>query len=602
MVSPVTRAVTLAIAPLLAVVAGMAQAQTPVDFARTQPVFEDTPARIVDESRFAKGAPPAPGIPLRPPDLGWVDATLGSMTLEQKVGQMFMASQSVDRLTHVNNYHIGGFIFIGNGQDAADIVSVVNALQAEADIPLWFSLDAEAGIGARVGNATIFPMAMAFGAVEDRSLIEDLGRITARESQALGVQTVLGPVVDVNSEPINPIISTRSYGDVPARIAVSAGRFLQGAAAEGALCTLKHYPGHGATKGDSHNALPGVDIPRAAIEQIHIGPYRHLIADPGVDLVMTAHVWYSDVYPDAPFPATLSPIFNDEILRGDLGFEGVLISDAFGMAGLAIAVPDETERALQAIESGVDVILDTGDIGTMYNGVLAAVQAGRLTVDRIDESARRVLIAKSRAGLPERATVDPVAWQTVLNHPEHRAAVRRVAEAAFTEARNNIGAPVIQPGDDVLLLTLSAQTLIFYRFSPQPLRDALASRVASLDMRHVSLSVSTAERTETILAAAAADKVIIAGYDWTRISSSSQVELINALSTADTPVTYLSFGAPYHYLQIPNVDAFFCGYATVPQMQEVAAEVLVGERAAVGRLPVIVDGLPVTDSTHLRIY
>lgn len=551
--------------------------------------LEDAKLPLIDESRF-KGIPP-PGIPIREPDMEWVASQLASMTLDEKIGQMIVTEKHAIGESLIDNFKVGGFVFLGNSQNAADIVATVNRLQMYSPRPLWFSIDSEAGLGARVSDATIFPMLMAFGATDDPALIEQCGRITARESQALGIQVAYGPVVDVNTEYRNPIISTRSASDLPFLVQHMAHYFIKGARAEGVLCTFKHYPGHGATAGDSHSSLPGVDLTMAQLEEMHIKPYRDLAVSGDVDLVMTAHVWYSQVHPGTPWPATLSPIFNKEVLRDSIGFDGVLISDAFNMAGLTIAVPDEGERAVIGIENGLDVILVCDDVGVVQTAIKNAVNTNRLTVDRIEASVRRVLIVKSRAGLPERTTVDPTAYLNVLNHPTHRAAVRAVCERAFTCGKNELSTPPVDRAESVLVLSLSATQRIFYRFSRTYFTDPFGVEVPNATFRTVTTSAGSTERNQIIAQAVDFDKVIVLGYDWHSISSPGQVTLINALAQ-NKPVIYVSFGAPYHYQQIPGVQAFYCGYASVPDMQEVAVKVLLGDQRPTGFLPVEVDGLP----------
>src|SRR5690606_8647867 len=205
---------------------------------------------------------------------------------------------------------VGGFIFLGNNQNAADIVDRVNDLQAASPFPLWFSIDAEAGLGTRVADATIYPLLMAFGAANDPVLAAACGRITARECRALGIQVAYAPVLDVNTEPINPIISTRAFSDKPSLPAVLGKALSDGAHEEGILCTFKHYPGHGATAGDSHSSLPLVDVGVETMYAVHIKPYSEILPNNDKDLVMTAHVWYSAFYPDGAWPATLGSIFN----------------------------------------------------------------------------------------------------------------------------------------------------------------------------------------------------------------------------------------------------------------------------------------------------
>ncbi len=541
---------------------------------------------------FSPRVPPTPGVPIRDPDMEWVESQLAGMSLDEKIGQLIVSSDHVNGESLVTSYKVGGFVFLGNSQNAADIVASVNRLQNFSPRPLWFSIDSEAGLGARVADATIFPMMMAFGAADAPELSELCGRITARESQALGIQVAYGPDVDVNTEPVNPIISTRSMAGEPEIVARLARRFIEGARAEGALCTLKHYPGHGATQGDSHSSLPGVDLPLSEIEATHIAPYRSLIGTNSIDLIMTAHVWYSQVHPGTPWPATLSSIFNKDILRTDMGYQGILISDAYTMQGLVIAVPDEGERAVVGLENGIDVILAPADAGAVHTAIKNAVNTSRVLPTRIDESVRRVLSAKSRAGLPERKLVDPNGWQSVLNHPDHQALVRSVSERAFTCMKNDLETtPTINRSDKVLLLSLNASQRIFYRFDSSSFRTPFLAEVPDTTVVTVSTNVTTNSHNNIIAQAALTDKILVLGYDWYKIASTSQVTLINDLAALNKPVIYVGFGAPYHFLQIPDVDACYCGYASVPAMQQVAVDVLLGDREAIGIIPVELPGV-----------
>lgn len=556
---------------------------------------EITPAQTRALSRAAGSAAyplePPPGPALREPDMAWVEAQLAGMTLEEKIGQMIVSSSHSTGESLITNYFLGGFVFLGNGQLASNIVASVNRLQAYSPRPLWFAIDAEAGMGARVADATIFPLAMAFGAADTPALMDALGRVTARECRAVGIQVAYGPVVDVNTEPVNPIISTRSFSDNPARVTRLVRSFVTGARSEGLLTTFKHYPGHGATQGDSHSSLPAVHTPLDELWAVHMRPYAELAASGDVDLVMTAHVWYSQVDP-TPWPATLSSYFLTDALRTQMGYTGIVISDAYTMSGLAIAVPDEEERTVIGVEAGLDVILAPPSVATSFSGIRNAVLSGRLSEARITESARRVLIAKSRSGLPEAALVDTEAWRDSLRHPAHLAAVRAACEKAFTRAKYTLPFdPPVTTTSRALVLPLAANQQIFYRMSSDFFTIPFAAAVPQTTITPVSRTIGATARNQIVASAPNYDVILVLGYDWYSISSTNQVALIQALAATDTPVIYVGFGAPYHYLQIPDVDAFYCGYSTVDAMQEVAVEALLGQREAVGHLPVRVEGL-----------
>lgn len=562
-------------------------------------VHKDQPGIVIRDGE--KGAPVTPGIPLRAPDMTWVNNTLAGMTLDEKIGQMLMTATGASDLTNINTYKIGGFIFLGNNQSAATIVGKVNSLQAASATPLWFSIDSEAGLGARVADATVFPMQMGFGAADDPALMEAMGRVTARESQALGIQISFGPVVDVNTEEINPIISSRALGDTPGLVSRLAEGYITGARAEGILCTYKHFPGHGGTQGDSHSSLPGVALSMQQLRDEHIQPYEDLIASGNVDFVMTAHVWYSSVMGATPFPSTLSPIFNKTILRDEFGYNGLLISDAYNMSGLVVAVPDEKERAVQGIQGGLDIILHTGDISQFFLGIKEAVQNNVITEARLDESVLRILTAKSRAGLPERTTVDPNLWPTVLKHPDHLAVVTQVCEESFTNFRSLPGPDFLDPTDNVVLYLMSPNRTIFYNFSTSTFSAAMQARFPNLTVVSVGTSPSNTQITGFIAQSVGKAHAIVVSPDFNKLAGTQQTSFVNSLTNGSVPVTYISFGAPYHLNQVPNVDAFYCGYTTVPDMQTVAAKVLAGELQANGVPPVTLDLLATQVHDYLLI-
>jgi len=540
---------------------------------------------------FFSDAPPT-GPAMREPDMVWVENTLSAMTLDEKVGQMLMPDAGSNPSTSINTYKVGGFIFTGNNRKASDLISITNKYQALSPIPLLYAIDSEAGLGARVADATIFPLIMGMGATNNPAFTEACGKITARESRALGIHIGFGPVVDVNTEPINPIISTRAYSDDPGMVMRLTQGYITGARKEGLLCTFKHYPGHGTTQGDSHNGLYGVNIPFEQLRRVHIKPYEDLAAQKDIDLVMTALVWYTAVYPEKAWPATLSPIFNRDILRNEIKYNGLLISDAYTMQGLAEAIPDIKERVVAGVEAGLDIILMPPDMARSHTGIKEAVESGRIPLERIEQSVRRILIAKSRVGLPERKIVDTKLYPQVLRHPAHQAKVREVCECAFSCGKYDLPTtPPLASSDRILLLDLErAGGYIFYIKPSSNFINPFKTAFPQAVVMRVPSNASTVHNS-IIQDAVNYDKIVVICYDWTKMASETQVALVNDLAKLSVPVIYISFGAPYHYMQIPNVDAFYCGYSSVEAMQEVAVEVLSGKREAIGRIPVCVPGL-----------
>ncbi|MDI6784009.1 MAG: glycoside hydrolase family 3 N-terminal domain-containing protein, partial [bacterium] len=469
------------------------------------------------------------------------------------------------------------------------VFDAVCALQTASRTPLWFVADFEAGTGARIYDGTTFPMNMAHGAADDTALAVQCGRITAREARSMGVQIGFGPVVDVNTEPFNPIISTRSYSDDPERVTRLAKAFVAGARAEGMLCTLKHYPGHGGTTGDSHNELPIVNLSYEELMNIHIKPYANLLQDTTVpiDFIMTAHVWYPAFDPGSTaWPATLSTTAIYNILRNQLGYKGIVITDAFGMTGLQNAAPTP-QATIYAIKAGVDIILMPPNTIDVCTSLYSAVTTGEISLSRIDESVRRILMAKSMVGLPAEAYPQQWILDSTIHHPDHLTTARQVAQESLTFVGDRANAIPVDTTDRVLCLIMTPTKTIFYNKSNTYFINALRTHLPTISVKTISSSISISERNQIVSDAATNyDKVILASYDFCYVNSSNQQALVRDLCQIATPLIYVSFGSPYPLIQFQQVDAFLCGYCSQEDEQEFAADAICGTFSPTGILPV----------------
>jgi beta-N-acetylhexosaminidase len=351
-------------------------------------------------------------------DRRWIDRTLFSLTLREKVAQLIMpwvggdyAAIGSPEFEHVRRWveddRVGGLVLsIGLPLSYA---AKLNELQRRARLPLLIASDMENGPGMRLGGiyalpsmlpqggGTVFPPVMALGATRSEDLAFQLGQVLGTEARAIGVHLAFGPVLDVNSNPANPIINTRSFGENPALVSSLAQAYIRGAHSRGLLTTGKHFPGHGDTDVDSHIDLPTIRADRAGIDSVDLPPFRHAIAG-GIDAIMTGHIAAVGIEGDSAGPATLSPGFMSGVLRDELGFRGVLFTDAMTMGGIAKRY-GATEPLVMAMEAGADVLLMPRNVTVAIETVLAAVTSGRLTEARIDASVRRLLTAKARAGL-----------------------------------------------------------------------------------------------------------------------------------------------------------------------------------------------------------
>jgi len=524
---------------------------------------------------------------LRQPDEQWVEQTLSAMSLNEKLGQMIMPSYSSSTADNlVTQNFVGGFVFLGNSNTASALLAATNHLQEITSVPLVFAIDCEAGLGARVVDATRFPLNMSSGAAQDRALARLQGQVTARECRAVGIHIGFGPVLDVNTEPVNPIIGVRSYSDDPGLVAKLAEAYVEGANADGLLCTFKHFPGHGATTGDSHNSLPVVDIPCSTLESVHVAPYRTLLGQGRGDLVMSAHVWYPCLDPgQTAWPATLSANALTGILRNELGYDGVVISDSFGMAGLLAAAPTY-DAARIGVLAGLDVILMPTDVNQALAGLRDAVQTGAISLSRIDQSVRRILRLKSRVGLPQNRFVSSTTMVATVGHADHRAVAEAIARRAVAGAR-------LQPSDfptsgsqRVLCVSLDASSSIFYLYGGNYFLDEFAANHEAVTTLTVATSVSSAQKSQILSAAAQHERIIVVSRDWKPTISTSQQDLVQALINTGKPLAYCSLGSPYHVNMFSNIRNFYCGFSSHYEVQRQMARVLAGTAAVSGNWPV----------------
>ena len=367
----------------------------------------------------------------------------------QPLAKKSLARKQLYKLIHVD--HVGGLIMVNVSQghlvqraDPVEAAKVINDLQRVARIPLLVGGDLERGASMRFKDTTIFPHAMAFAAAGDLAAVRYEGTVTAKEARAIGVNWVFFPDADVNSNPDNPIINIRSFSEDPKQVADYVDAFLAGASADPrnrVLTTAKHFPGHGDTAVDTHLQLATIPADRKHLDDVELAPFRSAVAH-GVDAVMTAHLAVPAVTGD--IPATFSEVMLTQILRGDLGFKGIIVSDAMDMGG--IKNYSSGDAAVKAIQAGVDVLLMPSDPVAAINAVVAAVQQGRIPKSRIDQALERVLAAKEKLGLQVGRTVNLRAIPTLVNQPQTNQRALEVAQEAVTLVKNDAHLVPVQAG------------------------------------------------------------------------------------------------------------------------------------------------------------
>ena len=545
----------------------------------------------------------------------WVDQTLSGFTLRQAVAQLVVqwlpgsySSPSSPEFQEwagwVEDDEIGGiYLSIGLPHSYA---AKINELQARSSVPLLVTSDFEnGGPGMRInhsyalpsllpqGGGTSFPPTMALGAIGDPRFAREYGRITAKEARAVGVHLNFAPVLDVNSNPLNPVINTRSFGEDPEAVAQLGVAYIEGARQGGVMTTAKHFPGHGDTQTDSHVGLPVVPADWERLNTVELVPFRRAVAA-GVDAVMTAHVVVEGVQGLEGPPATFDPRFMTELLRNEMGFEGLLFTDALRMGAITNAF-GTAEAGVRALQAGSDVLLMPTDVTEAIDAVVAAVTDGRISESRVRESARRILVAKARAGLHRNRYVDLDAVDDVVGSGPHLAFADTVATRSITLVRDRVNSVPVDPAvaRRVLSVTYARPNHLVAGLAFEPL---LAERSESVRTRRVGQDSPDAVYDTLRALAEEADLVIVSAYVPPQ-SGSDEVAVPQALadwvdevSQVRSTVT-ISFGNPYLLTSLPGTRAYMIAWGDREVSQRAAALALFGEAPITGRLPVSIPPL-----------
>src|SRR5215467_7368051 len=399
------------------------------------------------------GASPKSGArSLSPTASAWVESTLSKMTVDEKIGQLLFTtyhgsltptdSDPYRQLLHdVQDLHVGGFIVITHGSPLGIVKSqayptavLANQLQAKSKLPLLIGADFERGTAMRYDEGTSFPTAMAVAAGGNPKDAYTMGKITALEARTTGVNWVYAPDSDVNNNPANPIINTRSFGENPQRVAEFVSAFVKGVEDNGGLATAKHFPGHGDTAADSHIDLPVIHANRNRLEHLELVPFRAAISA-GVDSIMTGHLNVPAFEPDPNTPATLSGRILTDLLRGGLGFQGLVVTDAMDMGGITVRFAPG-EAAVRAVLAGADCLLMPPVPDAAFEALERAVQSGRISRERLDASVRRILEAKARLGLEQTRLVDLNAINRKFGEPSWQMQAQQISDRGITLLRD----------------------------------------------------------------------------------------------------------------------------------------------------------------------
>lgn len=560
----------------------------------------------------------------------WVKRTLEKLTLDEKIGQMLVAAfestylpsdtDAFEQLAaYVRDQKVGGFIAFGGSQPVPGVLlnptyanvtlgnplaaaSTFNRLQVLSAVPLLNSSDFEWGVGMRIAGATSFPRAMAFGATGDDRLAAEAARITAIEARAIGVHVNFAPVADVNNNPRNPVINTRSFGETPAAVSTMVSSYVRSLQEHGLLATLKHFPGHGDTDVDSHIGLPLIPHPRERLAAMELPPFRAGIAA-GAAAVMTSHIVLPALEPQPETPVTWSRNATTGLLREELSFTGLVFTDSMKMAGVT-RLASAGDAAVRAVAAGHDMLLDLPDPPAALAAIKAAIASGAIPEARITASAERILRAKARLGLHQDKGVSLDAVTQKVGGRANRGIASIVSERAITLLKDDRNAVPLRVPRNGAVLYLS---VLDY---PSGWGIAAPSRTFAPELRKrwpnttaIELSdATTPSELNLVQATAGRYDAIVASVFVRTNSGSGRMDLAPSVANAlqqiarrtratNTPFVTVFFGNPYVATFLPELPTMMLTYDFYDLAEQSALRAMTGERAIGGKLPVGLPGL-----------
>ncbi len=533
-------------------------------------------------------------------DTEWVESTLASMSLRDKVSQMivpftfvpYMSSNDdgYQRLVHlVKDLHVGGFV-VSLG-DVYEQAVLLNRLQKISKIPLLFSSDYEYGLGMRLANTISFPSNMALGATRDSALTYQVGRAVGAEARAVGVLQNYAPVSDVNDNPENPIINVRSFGENPRLVGKLAVAFLKGVQDAGVLATAKHFPGHGDTEVDSHSQLPTIGYAYSHLDTLELVPFRRDISA-GVKSIMVAHIAFPNFQDETGVPATLSRKVTTGMLRDSLGFRGLVVTDALTMGGVTKKY-STAEAAIRAVRAGADILLMPPDEETAINAIVRAVHDGVISSEQIDAAVRKILAVKSELGLQQRRLIDLSRISDIVGSTDHELLANEAARRSITVVRNvgNVLPLQYHQQQEILCLTVAdnGDPDIGAQF-----RKEIAQRCDHVVYAQINPASNQIDFDRVFKLSQQADIILIPSYvQWRSglgtVDFTPEIKgFLNKVIAEEKPCVMVSFGNPYLLRSVPIVPSYVCAYSSAKPTVTAAVEAMFGETNVSGRLPITI--------------
>ena len=540
----------------------------------------------------------------------WVDHTLAQMTLEERIGQVLFAVSS-GRFTNlesdefqtikdnIQKYHLGGYHVEGySGGDPTSGALLVKRMQELAKVPLLITADFEGGVGYQFAGATRFPRGMAIGATGNPQYAYQAGKFTAQEAKAMGFSVNFYPVVDVNNNPANPIINIRSFGENPQAVAEFGTAYAKGTQEAGIIATAKHFPGHGDTSVDSHLELPVLNFDRTRLNVVELAPFEAMIKS-GVAAFMTAHIALPQLERTPGVPASLSPALTTDLLRKELGFQGLIFTDSLHMHAVTTNFGAD-QAVVMAIKAGADVALEPLDIPKSFEALKTAVTKGEISEERLNQSVRRLLSAKAWEGLNLQPTPDLNQLDIAVGSHAALDKSQEIIEHSLTLVKDDRNALPLKPRDDedVLLVNfVDASTerdvpgLAFRNeFLKRHPRTFFASVTPGTTRSEAELIRQLAQRYKTVVVSCS---IRIAAYQGSVGLNDLQQNLLVALARHNGPFVFALFGSPYLLNYVTDLPSYALAYEFYPGAEAAMVRAVFGEIPFLGKLPVTVGGFPV---------
>jgi beta-N-acetylhexosaminidase len=568
----------------------------------------------------------------------WAEKTLRKMSTEEKIGQLFMiwvraefvnvnSSEYLELRDTMQKYHVGSFAmtvrweppFLYRNQPYEAAV-LLNRLQEDSKQPLLFAADFERGVTMRLHGGTTFPHAMAFGATGKAKYAEAFGRITGEEARAVGIHWNFFPDADVNSNPANPIINTRSFGEDPKEVGELVAAYIRGAHQAGMMTTVKHFPGHGDTATDSHLSLAQVTGDRARLQSVELPPFQSGVSA-GVDSVMVAHVTVPALDPSPDRVATTSPVVVTELLKKQLGFQGIVVTDALDMAGLTRLYAADIGRAsVDAFKAGNDLLLIPPELDASYQAMLKAVQSGEISGERLDASVLKLLKAKAALRLHKARLVDTSKLETLVGKPENIAQGQKISDEAVTLVRDNGKLLPLQqtgtvksglPYQRVEEVNNRVTAVIFSEDvrteSGRMFERQLRSRIPDANVIYIDPWIAAAMSEQVLAAVNQAEAVIVAVYivptagkvmkgaqgltNSVGLNDANGALLQSILDRAADKTAVVAVGNPYLIQDLPAIQTYLCTFSNASVSEVSAVKALFAEIEIHGHLPVTIPNI-----------